>query len=116
MTVAYDAHHHDAPDEGQALGFFGIALANLLTFGILYFWIMGAVLLVTQNGGLIVELGLTGTLRTLYFAYPVIALLSLTCWLFYLARREIAALLVAGTPIALATLYYLWLVTRYYFF
>jgi len=67
----------DVVDNERVLGVYGLIFGTLATFGVLFFWAIGARLLLTQNGGLINELGLTGAWRWSFMAYPFVALLSL---------------------------------------
>jgi hypothetical protein len=99
-------------DEGvndRVLVLFGLLGANLGSFAILFFWITGAVLLLTGNGGQILTAELSGLERTLYLAYPVAVLVSLFSWVFFAVRRDLMALGLAGLPVVLAIGYYLYL-------
>jgi hypothetical protein len=111
MTTVDTLRNDDIAREGsRILGFYGVLLANVASFGILFFWLTGAIHLWSGNGGQIALLGLEGFALLLFWAYPVVALLSLAAWLLYLARLDLLALGLAGAPLALSVLYYLWLV------
>ncbi|MEX2534869.1 MAG: hypothetical protein WD273_04635 [Trueperaceae bacterium] len=97
-------------DGNRVLGFFGLLLSNIGSFGILFFWLIGAVHLWSGNGGQINLLGLDGFALVLFWSFPVVVMLSLAAWLLYLARLDLPALGLAAAPIGLAVLYYLWLV------
>lgn len=111
MTGTDARSFSDNGQEGaRILGFYGVLLANLASFGVLFFWIIGAMHLLTGNGGLMNELGLDGLALVLFWAYPLVVVLSLAAWLLYFARLDLPALAVAGSPVGLVVLYYLWLV------
>ena len=95
----------------RTVAFYGVLLANIGSFGILFFWLIGSILLVTRNGGQIFLLELDGVDRWLYFAFPVVVLVSLGAWLLHLLRLDRAAVALAGLPIVSAVLYYIYLVS-----
>ncbi|MEX2542473.1 MAG: hypothetical protein WD314_11720 [Trueperaceae bacterium] len=97
-------------ESNRVLGFYGLLLANLGSFGILFFWLIGAIHLWTGNGGQVTLLGLDGLALVAFWVFPVVVVLSLASWLLYLARLDLPAFGLAGAPIGLAVLYYLWLV------
>lgn len=97
-------------EANRILAFYGVLLANLGSFGILFFWLIGAINLLTGNGGQITLLGLDGIGLVAFWTFPVVVVLSLASWPLYLARLDLPALGLAGAPIGLAVLYYLWLV------
>ncbi len=111
-TYDYRASEQMAP---RILTFFGILLSNGGAFFVLLFWSMGAGHLLTNNGGLINLLQLEGIMLTLFWAYPVVVVLSLSAWLFYLFRMDKIALPIAAAPIGLFVIYYLYLVFFYSF-
>ncbi|HLR46039.1 MAG TPA: hypothetical protein VK092_02700 [Deinococcales bacterium] len=99
-------------ENDRVLTVFAMLGAHLGSFGILYFWLTGAILLFTGNGGQLLEIAqLSGTERLLYLGYPVLVLLSLLGWVFYALRRDLLAIGLAGLPIAGAVLYFFWLNT-----
>lgn len=112
MTTAHsNGHDHDiARESTRILTFYGILLSNLGSFGILYFWMTGAVQLLTERGGPINLIYLEGLPLVLFWALPVVVVVSLASWLLYLARLDLLALGLAAAPIGLTVLYYLWLV------
>lgn len=111
MTTASSLRYDEIEREGnRVLSFYGILLSNVGAFGILFFWLTGAIHLWSGNGGLINVLGLAGLPLLLFWLFPVVVLLSLAGWLLYLARQDLLALGLAAAPIGLAALYYLWLV------
>jgi hypothetical protein len=86
---------------------FGWAAALLGGGGILYFWVMGAVLLLRGAEGQIQFLQAEPLWRTLYWAYPLVFVLSLVIGGVLLAlRRDLASVAAAGAPVALAIGYY----------
>ena len=111
MTTVYSQAHDDIAREGnRILTFFGILLSNIGSFGITFFWLTGAIHLWQTNGGQINLLALDGLSVVLFWALPLIVILSLASWLLYLARLDLPALALAASPIGLTVLYYLWLV------
>lgn len=99
-------------ENDRTLTLFGILAAHLGSFGVLYFWITGAILLFTGNGGQIVEIvNFTATERLLYLAYPAVVLLSLFSWVFYFLRRDLMALGLAGLPVVYAVVFFFYLNT-----
>jgi len=105
------ANRHQ-PENGPLLATYGLVLGLLAVCGVGLFWAMGAVLLLSGNGGQINDLRLTGLWRTLYFAYPIVALAGIGAALlaFKVGRYLEAGALVLLGPAA-AVLYYLALVT-----
>lgn len=93
------------------LGVLGYFVGAGLSLIIGLFWSIGAVGLVTGNAGLIVDLGLEGAWRWLYFAYPFVVLgcLVVGTALFAL-KRHLEAAAIVGLPIVLVILFYFALV------
>lgn len=111
MTTAESSLYAETErDANRILSFYGLLFANLGSFGILFFWLMGAIHLWSGNGGQINTLGLSGLALTGFWVYPIVVIVSLAAWLLYLARLDLPALGLAAAPIGLAVLYYLWLV------
>lgn len=105
------ATHDDAVDNERVLSLYGIILASIGALGILFFWSMGTIGLLTNDGGQILDLRLTGLWRTLYFALPVVVLVSVAgaVGLFAL-RRHKEAVGLAGLPVIATLVYYFALV------
>lgn len=101
----------DAVDNERVLSLYGVILASIGALGVLFFWTMGAIGLLTNDGGLVLDLRLTGVWRTLYFALPVVVLVCVAgaVGLFAL-RRHKEAVGLAGLPVAATIAYYLALV------
>lgn len=94
-------------ENDRVLTVFGMLGAHLGSFGVLYFWLTGAILLFTGNGGQLVEMvHLTGTERLLFLAYPLVVLLSLFSWVFFAMKRDLLALGLAGLPIVCTIVYF----------
>ena len=112
MTTVHTFRNDDelAGESNRILAFFGILLSNVASFGILFFWLTGAVHLWRSNGGQINLLALDGLPLLLFWALPFVVLASLAAWLLYLARLDLPALALAAAPIGLTIIYYLWLV------
>lgn len=75
--------------------------------GILFFWLIGTILLFTGNGGYIQHLHLTDGWRLLYLGYPVVfagaVLIGLVLAGF---RRDVESLAFAGLPVVAALVFY----------
>jgi hypothetical protein len=95
----------------RVLVVYGMLASHLASFGVLYFWVMGAVLLFTGNGGQILDMELGDTERLLYLAYPAVVLISLAAWGFYALKRDLVALGLASLPVVLAVAYFIYLVS-----
>lgn len=96
------------PGSDRSLIIFGLAFSAIGALGILFFWVISAILLITENGGLILQIELDGLWLTAYWAYPFVAFAALAAaGVLYLMKRDQAALGVAGAPVALSVLYYL---------
>ncbi len=90
---------------------FGWLFALLGSGAGLLFWVMGAIVLITGNGGLIVQLGLEGVWLTLFLAYPFVFVAALLGGVALVAlKRDLESIGVVGSPLALALLYYLALI------
>jgi hypothetical protein len=86
---------------------YGWIFALLGGGGILFFWVMGAVLLATGNGGFIQVLHGEPFWRTLYWTYPIVFVVSLLVGgLLVALRRDLLSVGAAGAPVALALAYY----------
>ena len=101
----------EAADNERVLALYGIILAAIPSLGILFFWAMGAIALLTGNGGQILDLQLSGLWRTLFFALPVVVLVSLAGAMgLFALRRHREAVGLAGLPIVATLAYYFALV------
>ncbi len=90
---------------------FGWVFALLGSGGVLLFWAMGAIDLLTGNGGLILQLQLEGIWRLLFLAYPAAFVVFLLLGGALVALgRDLESIGVAAAPAALAVLYYLALI------
>lgn len=75
-------------------------LAGVAVLGTLFFWTIGAALLLTGNGGQINDMVLGFPMRSLFLAYPVFAVLALgSAGVAYGVGRYREALGFAGLPI-----------------
>lgn len=92
----------------RTLSLYGFLFGAIGAGGILFFWVIAALLDATNNGGLIVQLGLDGLWRTAFLSYPIVAIVALFAGsALWLLKRDREAVAVAGAPIALAAGYYL---------
>lgn len=97
----------------RVLGLLGVLLTQVAGLGLLVFWAMGAVLLLTNNGGQLTELGLSGLARTFYLLYPVfLVVFSALGWLLFWLRRDLLANMAMAAPVGLMVLFYLYLILR----
>lgn len=98
-------------DIERLLGVFGLIFGFLGTFMVTIFWSMGAMILLTGEGGTIQQLDLQGLWRTLFWAFPFVAAGSVVLALgaFAVGRVKEAAG-IALLPAGAVVLYYLALV------
>lgn len=102
----------DLPTD-RTLALYGYLFGVLGTFGVLFFWIIATILLLTNNGGTIIDLALSEGWRTAYFAYPLVALGAAALGgVLFLLKRDLMAVAVAGAPVVLTALYYFALTLR----
>jgi hypothetical protein len=108
-TVVRTTHDPYAGDRTGTI--LGLAAGALGGGAVLFFWLMGAINLLTGTGGAILGLRLEGLWRTLFLAYPVVFLLAtLVGGLLFLLRRDLEAVGVMGLPVVAAIAYYFALV------
>ena len=101
----------EAVDNERVLSLFGVILAGIGSLGILFFWSMGAIGLLTNDGGQILDLRLTGIWLTLFWALPVVVLVSIAGAIgLFALRRHKEAVGLAGLPIIATIAYYFALV------
>jgi hypothetical protein len=85
---------------------FGWAAALLGGGGLLYFWVMGALMLL-RGEGQIQLLQAEPLWRTLYLAYPIVFVVSVVIGAVLVAlRRDLLSIGVAGAPVVFAIGYY----------
>ena len=106
-TTAAD---HDFPGDrtGTLLG----AAAGALGSGaVLFFWIMGAIGLITRTGGTIDQLGLDGVWRFAFLAYPLVFVAAMVVGAALVAlKRDLEAVGVFGLPVVAAVAYFVALI------
>lgn len=106
-TGAGAGHQAQQNANDRVLTVFGMLAAHLGSFAVMYFWLTGAILLFTGNGGQLVELtALSGVERWLFLAYPAVVLISLLGWVFFALKRDLLAIGLAGLPVVYAIAYY----------
>ena len=90
---------------------FGWVFALLGSGGVLLFWVMGAIGLLSGNGGQILQLQLEGVWRSLFLAYPFVFVAALLAGGVLVGlKRDLESIGAVGAPLALALLYYLALI------
>lgn len=98
-------------DLERLLGLFGLIFGFLATFMVSIFWSMGAMILLTGEGGTIQQLDLQGLWRTLFWAFPFVAGGSVVLALgAFAVKRYKEAAGVAALPAIGVLLYYLALI------
>lgn len=86
---------------------FGVIFGLLGGGGILFFWVLGAIGLLRQDDGFIVQIGLEGIWRTAFLAYPFVFLGCLVVGgLLLAARRDLEGVGVVGLPVVLTVLFH----------
>jgi hypothetical protein len=97
----------DMDPHDRTLTLFGWLIALMAGGGILFFWLIGAIVLFTGNGGYIQHLHLAGFWRLLYLAYPVVFVGALLVGAVLVAmRRDLLSVAAAASPAGLALVYY----------
>jgi hypothetical protein len=99
----------DSDDRAPTI--YGWIFALLGGGAVLYFWTMGFIVLMTGNGGQVQFLHGEPFWRTLFYAYPIVFVGAVVVGAVLVAlRRDLLSIAVAGSPVALATVYYFALV------
>lgn len=95
-------------EDGRALALFGIIAGIGLGFMVLIFWAMAAMLVFTDNGGLVTDLNLQGLWLVLFYGYPVVLVVfSGIAVALFATRHELESVAVSMMPVGLVVLYYL---------
>ncbi len=109
-TLAAHGDVHDFPGDRSGT-WLGAAAGLLGGGGLLLFWIMGAIGLVTLTGGTINQLELAGVWRAAYWAYPFVFIGATVAGGALVAlERDREAVGVFSLPLAAAVAYYLALI------
>lgn len=109
-TLAAPDDDHDFPGDRSGT-WLGAAAGLLGGGGLLFFWIMGAIGLVTLTGGTINQLALAGVWRDAFWTYPFVFIGATVVGGALLAlERDREAVGVFSLPLAAAVLYYLALI------
>ena len=96
------------PGPDRSLALYGVVFGAVGSLGILFFWIIAAILLGTRNGGFITDLALDGLWLTGFWAYPFVALAAVaTGAILFIAKRDREAVGAAGLPVGLTAVFYL---------
>jgi len=92
-------------DLERLLGLFGLIFGFLATFMVSIFWSMGAMILLTGEGGTIQQLDLQGAWSFLFWAYPFVAagsvLLALGAYAFGRAKEAAGIAMLPAIGVAL---------------
>ena len=106
---APDADHDFPGDRSGTL--LGAAAGALGSGAILFFWLMGAIGLLTQTGGTIGQLGLEGYWRTAFLAFPLVFVAAMVAGAALTAlKRDLEAVGAFGLPLVAAVVYFVALV------
>lgn len=93
----------------RVLSLFGLLLLQIGGLGVALFWAFGLFLLLGKTGGGQIQDVATGSLRSLFYLYPLaLVVFSLIGWLAFLRRRDLFALAMMSAPVGLVVLYYLY--------
>lgn len=91
----------------RVLSTFSMILMQVVGLGVLFFWVMGAIMLFTGNGGQINDINLTPFWRNIYFAFPfLLILLSPIAWLAYFRQADILANTILVAPVGILGIMY----------
>ena len=92
----------------RVFALFNVLALQVAGLGVLLFWTMGAVFLITGEGGQINHMAFSNFGRTLFFLYPVaLAIFSLLGWFLFYIRRDLLAIMMLSAPVGFVVLYYL---------
>ena len=95
----------------RVLTLFSALLLQLVGLGVLFFWVMGLILLFTGNGGQINDLNLSGLPLIVYYAYPaLLGLFSVIGWFAFWRKLDFVALGALSAAPGLLLLLYIGLV------
>ena len=109
-NIITNAVPNDMPGD-RVLALFSALLVQLVGLGVLFFWVMGLILLFSGNGGQINDIGLNGFPLMVYYAYPVLlGIFSLVGWLAFYRKLDIVALGALSVAPGVLLLLYLGLV------
>ncbi len=92
----------------RVLSTLNMILLQLAGLGIVFFWTIGAIFLLTGNGGQINDIALTPFWRTVYFSFPFLVIfISPIAWLAFFRKADLIAQGMMTLPIAVIGLMYL---------
>jgi len=98
-------------DNERVLSLYGIILGSIPALGIFFFWTIGAIGLLTNDAGLILDLRLSGLWLTPFWALPFVVFGSiLGAIALFALRRHKEAVALAGLPVIATIAYYFALV------
>jgi hypothetical protein len=93
----------------RVLTLFGMFALQIAGLGIALFWAIGAILLITKNGGQIFDVLNTPGPRNAFFIYPVILIIgSIVGWLAFWRKADLLALAAMAAPTGYMVLLYLY--------
>lgn len=93
----------------RVLALFTMFALQIAALGIALFWTIGVVLLITKNGGQILDALNTPGLRNAFFVYPVVLIIgSIVGWLAFWRKADLLAIIAMGAPTGYMALLYLY--------
>lgn len=101
-----DADHDFPGDRSGTL--LGVAAGVFGSGAVLYFWVMGALVLFSGIDANIVQMGLEGFWRTAFLAFPFLFIASLVAGSVLVSlKRDLEAVGVFGLPVVAAVAYFI---------
>ena len=95
----------------RVLSLFNMLALQVVGLGVLLFWTIGSVLMLTGNGGQILDIEWSSLSLTAYYAFPILLVIcSAIAWLAYWRKSDLFAMGVLSAPIGLMLLLYLYLI------
>jgi hypothetical protein len=98
----------------RIMSLFSVLAVQVAGLGVLFFWVIGAVLRFFPNkGGQINLIQLEGLPGTVFFAYPaLLAIFFIIGWLAYWRKSDLVAVGASSVPLGIMLFLYLYLILR----